>query len=326
MRRYTLGFVISGLLLVLVFWNTDWREVWAAFQQANRGLLGLSVVVTALGLWLRARRWSVLFWPARDLDSSALLDGVNIGYLANNLLPARAGDVVRSYLISEWERVSLPHALSTTVFERLLDSVLVLLLFFGLFPFLPISPGAARLGVAAGLVLAVVLLGLGLVARRQAQAEALLERGLALVPRLDNRRWAARLTELLTAFSIVRTPRVLVAVLAWSVLVWGDAILVYWLVLRAFSLDVSLAVAVLAIVAAALGLAAPSAPAGVGTYEGAVLGALLLAGVEGNVARSVVIALHTVNFVTLNLAGIWSLARRGMGYRELARRAEQVAE
>lgn len=326
MRRYALGFGVSAVLLVLVFRNTDWQNVWAAFRQAHRGLLGLSVVLTALGLWVRARRWAVLFWPLRDLDVSALLDSVNVGYLANNVLPARAGDVVRSYLASEWENVSLPHALSTTVFERLLDSVLLLLLFFGLFPFLPISPGAARLGVAIGAVLLVVLLGLTLVAWRQAEAEALLARGFALFPWLDSRRWASRLVELLTAFTIVRTPRVLAAVLAWSVVVWGNAVLVYWLILRAFALDVSPAVAALAIVAAALGLAAPSAPAGVGTFEGAVLGALLVVGIEGDVARSAVITLHAVNFVTLSLAGVLSLARRGMGYRDLAYRAAQATE
>jgi len=321
-RRYGLGVLVSGVMLALVFWNADWPAVWASLQHARRELLALAVAGTALGLWLRARRWEVLFWPRHPVDRRALLDGVNVGYLVNNVLPARVGDVVRSYLVAEWAGMSLAHALSTTLLERLLDSLLIVVLFFLLVPLFPLGAGW---GGVAFLVLAGTMGLFVVVAWQRRRLQGRLARALERVPGLDGTRWAARLTDLLTAFEIVRSPRAVVATLWWSALVWGSGISVYWLVLRAFGLDVSPAVAALAIVAAALGLALPSAPAGVGTYEGAVLGALLLAGVEENTARGAVIALHAVNFVTLNAAGLWSLARRGMGYRDLTRWAGRVA-
>ncbi|MDQ7029293.1 MAG: lysylphosphatidylglycerol synthase transmembrane domain-containing protein [Ardenticatenia bacterium] len=321
--RYALGVVLSTLLLALAFWNADWPAMWSSVRQAHRGLLALAVVGTALGLWMRARRWAVLFWPQRRVDRQALLDGVNVGYLVNNVLPARVGDVVRSYVVAEWTGIRLAHVLSTTVLERLVDSLIIVVLFFLLIPLFPIS---ARLGGVAFLVLVGILVLFVVVTWQRHRLHAWLMRALEHLPGVDGQKWASSLSNALAAFEVVRTPRALMVTLGWSVLVWGEGILVYWLVLRAFGLEVSPAVAALAIVAAALGLALPSAPAGVGTYEGAVLGALLLVGVEENAARGAVITLHAVNFVTLNAAGIWSLARRGMGYRDLARWAGRVAE
>lgn len=321
MRRFWLGILISTILLGLVFWNTDWDRVLRAFRDANVLLLALAASITALGLWLRARLWHLLFWPQTDVAHETLLDAVNIGYLANNVLPARAGDVLRSYLVSRWDRPSMTTALSTTLFERLWDSLLILILFFGLLPFQPLPKAGLRIGMIGGVVVVVALALLAVAAWQRTRGRRLLARILHLVPWIDGSRWIDNVMGLLDGFAIVRRPRVMVRVIGWSILIWGGAIVAYWLVILAVGIDVSPTVGALAIAAAALGLAAPSAPAGVGTFEGAVIGALLLVGIEPDLARTAAIALHAVNFLTLSAAGVWSMARRGLGYRDLVRQS-----
>lgn len=326
MRRFIAGVLVSSILLVLVFWNTDWDRIIGAFREANHLLLALSALITLAGLWLRARLWQVLFWPDH-VEHDTLLDAVNIGYLANNVLPARAGDVLRSYLVAEWDSPSMPHALSTTIFERIWDSLLILGLFFALLPFQPIPQSGVRIGVIVGLGFAGVVMMLALVMWQRDLGRRWLTRILSLVPHIDGKEWADTLMELLDSFAIVRRPRVMLRVVAWSIPIWGGAIIAYWLVILAFGINVSPAVGALAITAAAFGLAAPSAPAGVGTFEGAVIGALLLVGIDADLARSVALALHAMNFITLSGAGLWSLVRRGLGYRDLVRQsalAQQV--
>ncbi len=174
---------------------------------------------------------------------------------------------------------------------------------------------------AAAVVAALGLMILATV--QQTRGERWLRWLLDLIPWLDTDRWAGRMTNLIAGFQALRTGGILGRFLLWSVAVWGQTVLVFWVTMRAFDPQLPVQVAALATSAAALGLAAPSAPAGVGTFEGAVIGSLLLAVIEENLARSMAITLHTLLFVALNLAGLWSLARRGLGYRALVQAASQ---
>lgn len=325
--RILLGSAVSLILLVVIFRNTDWGEMLAALRAANYWLLGLAVFVTFLGVVGRAFRWRALFWPENGLSAGALFDAVNVGYLANNLLPARAGDVLRAYFAGEWAGASVTHALSTTVVERVVDILLIVALLFALLPFLPLPPALVEAGLVVGgafVAVSVVMVGLSLQRERGRRFLAAL---LRLVPKLDADTWSERLISLLDGFAILRAPGPLARVLAWSVIVWIEGILVYLLTFRAFGLGaLSPAVAVLTICAAALGMALPSAPSAAGVFHGAAFAVLVAFSVPDDLARTVAVALHAVNFLTLTLMGFWSLARRGLSYGDLTRQAAAPQE
>nr|WP_290665547.1 lysylphosphatidylglycerol synthase transmembrane domain-containing protein [Ardenticatena sp.] len=319
MRRFLLSLTIGLVIFIAVFWNTDWGILWASFRNANPFLIGLAFLLTIAGVFFRAIRWRWFFWPHHDrLRIATLFDVVGIGYLVNMLFPARAGDVVRSYLLSEWHEgePTLPQALSATVFERLFDTLVIVAIVVGLLPVLPLPSALVHAGfLLGGGTLAVILIATVLTihpewGRRQ------LTRLLVRIPRLHADLWAQRLFSLLDSFAVMHAPSVLARILFWSVPTWGLTILTYWLVILAFGLNVPPTVAALTIVAAAFGLALPS-PGGLGPFEGAVTAALLLVGMEENIARSVALALHGVNFFGLIAAGMIGLGRRGMGYRQM---------
>ncbi|HYN88483.1 MAG TPA: lysylphosphatidylglycerol synthase transmembrane domain-containing protein [Ardenticatenaceae bacterium] len=324
--RLFLGTAISLILLVVVFRNTNWSEMLAALRGANYTLLALATLVTIGGVILRAFRWRALFWPETRLSLGALFDAVNVGYLANNLLPARAGDVLRAYLAGEWARVGVAHALSTTVVERVIDVLFVVAMLFSLLPFLPLPRPlveAALLVGAAFILASAVLVGLSL---QRERGRRILARILGLVPRLDADLWSERLIALLDGFAILRAPGPLARVLAWSAIVWLEGIAVHVLTIRAFGLtSLPLATGVLTLCAAALGMAVPSAPSAAGTFHAAAYAVLLAFQVSDDRARAVAVALHAFNFVPLTILGFWSLARRGLSYRQLAGRASRVA-
>lgn len=328
--RILLGTAVSLVLLVLVFRNTDWGEMIAALRRADYGLLGMAVVVTFLGVVLRAFRWRALFWPENSLSTRALFDAVNVGYLANNLLPARAGDVLRAYFAGEWAGTSVTHALSTTVVERVVDILLIVAMLFTLLPFLSLPPALVDAGLLVGGAFVVASAAMVIMSMQRERGRKLLAAILRIVPRLDAEAWSERLISLLDGFAILRAPRPLAQVLGWSVLVWIEGIAVYLLTFRAFGLgNLSPAVAVLTICAAALGMALPSAPSAAGVFHGAAFAVLVAFRVPDDLARTVAVALHAVNFLTLTVMGFWSLARRGLSYSDLTRRAsvggEQVA-
>ncbi|MCZ7571981.1 MAG: flippase-like domain-containing protein [Ardenticatenaceae bacterium] len=320
--RILLGTAISLILLVLIFRNTNWGEMWAALRAANYWLLGLAVFVTFLGVVVRAFRWRALFWPESSLSMKALFDAVNVGYLANNLLPARAGDVLRAYFAGEWADTSVTHALSTTVVERVVDTLLIVAMLFVLLPFLPLPRTLVDAGLGVGGVLVVASVVMMALSLQRERGRRILAALLRLVPRLDATVWSERLIALLDGFAILRAPGALARVLGWSILVWVEGILIYLLTFRAFGLGaLSPAVAVLTICAAALGMALPSAPSAAGVFHGATFAVLVAFSVPDDLARTVAVALHGINFLTLTVMGFWSLARRGLSYGELTKRA-----
>ena len=321
--RVALGLALSVGLLVLAFWQADFDRLWEILLGADRRWMLLAFLFNFVGLGLRAARWRVLFWRLAERPFGAFLDGVNIGYLVNNLFPVRLGDVVRGVLLSRWIPVGASEALSATVLERVLDSGLILLLFFGLFPFLPLPAGAGQVGLIGALLVAAALTLMVAAVSQQARAEHWLTWLLARLRVGNDQLWLGRAMGLIRGLETLHHGPALSRFLVWSLLVWTQTVLTFWVTMLAFQPELPLAYGALATVAAALGLAAPSAPAGIGTFEGAVVGALLLVSIEADLARSMAIALHGLPFAAMVMAGLWSLARRGLGYRGLAQAAAE---
>lgn len=317
-RRLLVGTLISLVLLGWVLWQTDWPLVWQRLREANLLLLALSGVAIMVSLLMRAWRWMIMLEPeAPERSLGTVFDIVNIGYLANNLLPARLGDLLRAYLAREWTTASAAFALSTTVVERLLDTLLVILMLLALLPLLPVPEWAVRGGLLLGAVVTAVA-GLLVVAAGQRGRVAPLVTALLRPLPLDQDVWSERLLSLLDGFSLARQPRRLVRVLGVSVGVWGTAILAYWLTFRAFGLsDLGFTSATFTLALGALSMGAPSAPSAAGTFDAAATWALVLLGVASNLAGGVALVIHIINFVAVTLLGLWSLAHRGLSLSDL---------
>lgn len=324
--RLIIGIFISLTLLIWVIISTDWHEIWIRLQEANWLLLVAALFAVMLNIILRAWRWGIMLEPEdAERPFSTLFDIVNLGYLANNLLPARLGDLIRVYLAGEWTKTSFTFALSTTVFERVLDTLLVFLMLFGLLPFLPVSSTIAQGGVLLGILTFIGSIVLVIAAWQRALSERLIRACLRPLP-IDEQAWGDRLSALLDGFALVQQPIRFLRVIWSSVLVWATAIMAYWLTFEAFNLQLSFLDASFTICAAALGMAAPSGPAAVGTFEGAVISALVLFAIPVELAGGIALILHAVNFIGITILGVYSLFRRGLTLNTLAKQAEQIAE
>lgn len=321
--RLIVGTLVSLVLLGWVIATTDWAEVGRRLQEADPLLLFAAFVAVAAGIALRAWRWGIMLEPEDKPGLGTLFDLLNVGYLANNLLPARLGDILRAYLAAQWTRVSLSFALSTTVVERVLDTLVVVIMLFGVLPFLPVPPAAARTGMlfGAGFFLAGILL---VVAAWQREASERLIRALLRPLPLDEEVWGARLVALLDGFALVRQPARFARVLLSTVIIWSVAISSYWLTFRAFALTLGPLDGAFTISLAALGMAAPSGPGAAGTYDAAASGALQILGVPAGLAGGVAVILHLINFITITLLGLWSMARRGLSLGSLTTQAEKA--
>src|SRR3990170_8389661 len=134
-RRVWLGFAISLAFLALFFYQTDWDEIRDAFGNANYVIALASLPVYFVGIWVRTVRWQYLLRPVARVKTQRLYPVVLIGLMANNLIPARAGELVRAYILGEREQVSKAASLGTIAVDRLFDGLTLIPMLVVIAPF-----------------------------------------------------------------------------------------------------------------------------------------------------------------------------------------------
>ncbi|MDX2060094.1 MAG: lysylphosphatidylglycerol synthase transmembrane domain-containing protein [Gemmatimonadales bacterium] len=317
-----LGVAVSVALLVWVLKDVSFTEVLAQAREAHIGYLLLAITVTTSTFVIRIFRWRLILQDdhGRPLDRLPMWHAIAIGFMANNLLPFRAGEFLRAFAINRLAPVKVSSALSSLVVERLFDGIaIVILLFVGLMTAgIPASTEIAGIRVAdVGTRTALVLGGL-LVVCGIALALPELARKIVrtLVP-------ARGLAERLVAFydgirgglGALASPGKIIAVLAWSLGMWTINASSFFLGYHAFDIAVGFGGALLQQSILILGIAAPSSPGYVGVFEGAIKAVLSLFGVDP--ARAVAFALtyHFTTFIPITALGLFSLVRTGMSLK-----------
>ena len=293
-----------------------------------------SAVVCTLTFPLRTLRWRHLL--ADDVTTLGLLPlwhATAIGFMANNLLPARAGEVARAYAARHLTGLRFTAAFGSVAVERVLDGIVLVALLQ-----IAIAAGGIRADAGVGgvplgriatiaLVLfgATLLLALAVVhwpatARRAARA---------LSSRVLPQRFANRFMEildgLLAGCDALRSGRRMMLVMFWSMMVWGAGAVSYWLGFRAFGLDVPWTGALLLQSLVAFGVAIPSSPGFFGPFEAVVRVTLALYAVPVAAAVSFAVIYHLAAFVPITLLGLWSLSRAHLHLAQIRGGAEPAA-
>jgi hypothetical protein len=332
-----LGGVISALLIWWTLRDVSLSEVWGVLRTGNMWLLGASIFVATAGFLLRAFRWRVLLQPiVSDTSLDSRFGAVTIGFMANNLLPARVGEFVRAYALSRVEPVSMSGALGTLVVERVLDGA-VLLLFLLLPALLPGFPAEAEASGAvravlggATLALTLVLSVLAVLLLWPAQMVRTAERLLARLPKRAARRGVDALVAFLDALQVMRRPGPLIQAAFWSLAFWSWHGVSFYLGMAAFGVHEGFLAAIFTEATVGFGVALPSAPGFFGTFHAAASWAL--GGVYGvEAARSLAFAYgyHLGGFFPVTFIGLWYARRFGVSLRDMGtseRRVERDVE
>ena len=318
-----LGLAISVVALLLAVRNVHLAEVARALAMADAGWLAIGVALTVAGLGMRALRWMWLFDPQRPRWLPTF-DALSVGYLVNNIAPARVGDLARVYLIGEWAGTPRAQALATVMVERVMDLAVIVLFLGGLLPWLQLPSWAARGGQGAALAVGAALLLLGIAARYTEAAARLVEGTFRRLPRLDAVRGAGLVREWGVRLRLMGTWHPGLTMMGWSIVVWGVGGLSYYAILRAFGLTLGAAPVIFLICVEALGMTVPSSPGNVGVFEYVGVQALALWEVDPAIALAATLVLHAVAYLVLTGAGLWSLWRRSLSYDQLRKRQQSA--
>jgi glycosyltransferase 2 family protein len=323
-----LGIALSIGLLLWALRGVSLAEVVRHIGAAKPAPLAIAVVLATLTFPLRLLRWRLLLRDESGgtYPSAPLWHAIALGFMANNILPLRAGELVRSYAASRLAGVRFTTVLSSVVVERIFDAItIVALLTLALLSSdLPRSVMIGGISVAhvtqtGGMIGIAGLLVAGLVLAAPLAAERLVRR---IIPS----EWLAdRMVSLIEAVRqglvILRTPARLASVILWSFVLWLVNALAFYVGFAAFDIPVSYYGALLLQGLLVLGISIPSTPGFFGPFEAVIVAVLALYGVPKDVAFSYAISYHLTTFVPITLLGLWSLTRTPGGFRGLRQSA-----
>ena len=312
--RWLPGLLLSLVAAVILIFVTDWQEFGQAFQQIRLGSLLLACGLTIVFLVIRAAAWRELldgkakFWQAFRI--------VNEGYLLNNILIHRAGEFARAIFMGQASGLGFSRALSSIVLERVFDLIFAAGIFLLC---LPLVVGAEWAQTAGFATLALVLIGLivlFVMARKREKVESWL-RKLQVNGKLWNKFIKPQLSNLLDGLAVLNRPRRFLSGAGLILLSWLVAFGYHFVLLRALVPNAPFWWAVFTDTSLAMGIALPSAPAALGVYEGAIVGALALLGVASSTGLAFAITLHAMQFVITAILGLIGLAQDGRNLTQL---------
>ncbi len=314
-RARLLGFIITLALLAYGLPRIDWSALQGAFLDLDPGLIPLSVAATFLSYVIRTLRWREILRPYRPLGFGPLYGALMVGFAANNILPARAGEFVRALALHRQTGVSRGLVLSTVLLERIFDG-LTLIGMLGIIALVWTVPGA---GSAATLIVgAVFLIAIALVtvvARVERLAAWLADTAVRIAPARLKDAIGTKARSALEGLAVLRDRRGILIVVALSLAVWGCEALSYYALIQSALGNQALPAALLATVTINLGIMLPAAPGYVGTFEAAAILALTNFGLSVEDALATALVSHGIQWVLVTAIGAAIAMRAGLSLR-----------
>ena len=317
--RLWVSIAISLAFLVVAFKNVQLSEVTGALAKTNYSILILAlgtVVATMLG---KAARWRLLFFPHQaQLRFGKIFSVLLIGQTTNVLLPTRLGDLARAYLIGEIEGVDKALAFCTVVMEKVVDSLMLLLLFAVLLPMVPLPPWFRWSGVFISLALVVLFLVVLVVACRGDQAGRSIDSLLRWVPGFERLGLSRAIQSAIEGLALFRSLDVDLKLLGWSAIISVSEMLTNYFTLLALGISLPLSASLFLLIVLRFGAAIPSSPGKVGVFHYLCVLALSAFAVDKALALSYGFVLHFLVFVPMILLGTMYLWKENYDLQRLA--------
>lgn len=324
--KFWLGIGVSVFIMVLLFRDIDFKQLWLVLIRVDYRYILLAIACNFISLYLRAIRWHFLLISEKRIPISSLYPATIIGYMANNLLPARLGEFVRAYILARREGLKTPAVFASLVIDRLFDGFTVMLiLLFTLFT-LRLPQGLTKAetilktgGIVTFVLYAGVVVFLFLLKHQTVRTLAWTEILLRPFPQKLSDWIIPLLGSFIGGIKMSSKGGHIAAVVASSIAVWVFCIIPVDLVLRGFGIQLPIAASMFILVLLVFAVMVPASPGYIGTYHSACFMGLSAFGISKSTALSIALVLHGIGFFPVILAGMYYLWKNKLSLNELQR-------
>ena len=307
-KRWLPGALVSIALIAAILYYVDFGTMLDSIRAADYRLLAIATVLSFIWLFVRAKVWQTLL---RDKPTyKDVLFSAGEGYLLNNFLPFRLGEIGRAFLLSRKSGMQFGEILPTIFIERSVDLAFSAAIFLAALPFVVGTKGSERIGIIVGVIVIIGLVVMYIVARNNQWALDLFHKLSARWPAIQ-KFGGSFLESFFAGLGVLTDGWLFLRFLFWMTLDWAIALVAYYLMILAYFPQAQWIWGLFILGAAAFGGAVPSLPGAVGTFEGAVAGALTLLANDQSTALAVALTARFYNYLNSGVIGGIGLLREG---------------
>ena len=304
-----LGIIISIVFLWISFKGTNWSDFIISFQNVNYYFIIAAMGVLIASVWVRAVRWKLLLSNVGTAPDVELYKATMVGYMGNNILPLKMGELLRAYAISRNTNIIFSGAFSSIIIERIIDTISFLLIVTVIFTFVPITE----------LTQTIAIIGLFTVSGFMLLTFILFKYAYQF------KNWYMKKEQYLTEKNKKTLAKYLVGfckgieglwqnpnhglMIVLSFLLWALYFVVIFLCIVAFNFEISLVdmmkMNILVMTFTTLVTLIPSAPGTIGTYQAVTIAALEIMNINVNTARAFAVMSHLVQYIPYTIIGLY---------------------
>ena len=319
-RGYWIGLVLSIFFLFLFLRKIDFLEVWKIFKNVEFIYTIPLMIIYLFSLWIRAKRWEYLLNPIKKVRIWELFNATAIGLMANNIFPARLGEVVRAVVLGHRAKISKTASFATIVVERLFDGFTVLFLLLIVICFMPFPPegssfitqGAIKSAGLLSFVFYVLVLSVLLLLHfHNPKANQVISFFLRKLPEKISAKITKQIDSFISGLDVLKEFNDILIIILYSFFLWLTISFSTYLLFVGFHFQLSLLAAVFLEVVLVFGVAIPSAPGYIGTFHWICAAGLIFLGVEANQAKSFAMVLWLAWFIPVTGLGLVLLWKEG---------------
>jgi len=303
------GVVISIALILVILYFVDFQKMGDALRDANYVLIGIAFSLSFVWLVVRAVVWRTLLRNKPTFKDVFFTEGE--GYLLNNFLPFRLGEIGRAFLLSRKSGgMTFAEIIPTIVIERVVDLIISAVVFLAALPYVVNSESSPTFAYIIGGVMLSGLVFLYILARNNQWALDNFHKLSGRFPSLQ-RFGGSFLESFFQGLGVITDGWLFLRFLFWMLLNWAIALVAYYLMVIAFFPDAQPIWAIFGLGMAAFGGAVPSAPGAVGTFDGAVVFALTRFTTDESTAFAAALTMRIYNYLNSTVIGVLGLLSEG---------------
>lgn len=318
------GLIISALFLFLALRGLNLEKVWQEISSANLIWLVPGIMVYFLALIARAWRWQFLLKPVQNLKTIWMVPALAVGYMGNNIFPARAGELLSALFLKRKYRIPVSASLATILAERIFDGVVMLgFLFLNLSRFGHSTIGVGFLSVLQSLAFwgSIIFLSLLFVflwmASAPQKAQIIMQ---LIINRILPKKWRTSSLQIFERFmsglGALQSGRDVFFVFFLSLIIWLIETFFYWFVMRAFPFSISFFTLMMLLGVINLATTLPSAPGYIGTFDAMSIAFLTALGISPALSAGYTVVLHAALWLPITLVGLFFFGREGFKWSE----------
>lgn len=323
-----LGIFISIIAVFLILRKINLHSLAEVFKEIHFLWLVPMALVYLSGFLIRGLRWRIMLLPIKPIPFMSTTYYIITGYMANNIFPARLGELVRALIIGKREQISRVSSLGSIGVERVFDGI-VLLGFMAITFFLSrlennSTDTIKKIVIFSGIIFGSA--GILIIAARYKRLyfEGFVKKVTKYLPSAISSKLIDINSKLLDALSFLRFDRSLVLLILLSLFVWINEGLVFWIALNAFNLKASFVIAYFTLAFVNLGLILPSGPAFIGVFQGLNILAFSYFGISEEIALGYSIIVHSVMIIPITIWGLLLINKWGInGFSMLKKLKDQ---